>query len=154
MSSVAGFARYTTAVGGFDDLEAIGALCTDRGVWLHVDGAHGASALLSARHRHRLAGVEHATSLAWDAHKMLLLPLATGVLLVRDRALLTKDVDAITGFSGSILPGFVAQGVETRFFPYASHGVKLYGMSVITQLDRLQKDPALAQAYGFEGGTA
>lgn len=65
---------------------------------------------------------------------------------VRDRALLTKDVDAITGFSGSILPGLVAQGVETRFFPYASRGVKLYGMSVMTQADRLQKDPALAQA--------
>jgi L-2,4-diaminobutyrate decarboxylase len=80
----------STAVGGFDDLEAIGALCTVRGVWLHVDGAHGASALLSARHRHRLAGVEHATSLAWDAHKMLLLPLATGVLLVRDVALLDQ----------------------------------------------------------------
>jgi ABC-type nitrate/sulfonate/bicarbonate transport system substrate-binding protein len=65
---------------------------------------------------------------------------------VRDRALLSKDVDAITGFSGSILPGFAAQGVETRFFPYASQKVKLYGMSIMTQADRLQKDPALAQA--------
>lgn len=65
---------------------------------------------------------------------------------VRDRALLTKEVDAITGFAGSILPGFAAQNVETRFFPYSAHGVKLYGMAVITQLDRLQKEPAIAQA--------
>ena len=46
----------TTATGSFDDLEAIGRLCEERGIWLHVDGAHGASALLSAAHRHRLAG--------------------------------------------------------------------------------------------------
>ncbi len=65
---------------------------------------------------------------------------------VRDRALLTKEVDAITGFAGSILPGFAAQGIETRLFPYSGQRVKLYGMSVITQLDRLQKEPAVAQA--------
>ena len=39
----------TTATGSFDDLEAVGALCEERGIWLHVDAAHGASALLSAR---------------------------------------------------------------------------------------------------------
>lgn len=65
---------------------------------------------------------------------------------VRDRALLTKEVDAITGFAGSILPGFAAQGVDTRLIPYSGQGVNLYGMAVITQLDRLQKEPAVAQA--------
>ncbi len=74
----------STATGSFDDLEAIGALCTARGLWLHVDGAHGASALLSGAHRHRLRGIEHARSLAWDPHKMMLLPLSAGVVLVRD----------------------------------------------------------------------
>ncbi len=76
----------TTATGSFDDLEAIGELCEDRGIWLHVDGAHGASALLSPAHRHRVRGIEHARSLAWDAHKMMLMPLAAGMLLVRDEA--------------------------------------------------------------------
>lgn len=74
----------STATGSFDDLEQIGALCESRGVWLHVDGAHGASALLSARHRYRLAGLARARSMAWDPHKMMLLPLAAGVVLVRD----------------------------------------------------------------------
>jgi glutamate/tyrosine decarboxylase-like PLP-dependent enzyme len=41
----------STATGSFDDLAAIAALCDERGIWLHVDGAHGASALLSAEHR-------------------------------------------------------------------------------------------------------
>ncbi|MBK5187302.1 MAG: aminotransferase class V-fold PLP-dependent enzyme [Gemmatimonadaceae bacterium] len=76
----------TTATGSFDDLSAIGPLCDERGIWLHVDGAHGASALLSPAHRHRVRGLHHARSLAWDAHKMMLMPLAAGMLLVREEA--------------------------------------------------------------------
>jgi L-2,4-diaminobutyrate decarboxylase len=74
----------STATGSFDDLEAIGALCTERGVWLHVDAAHGASALLSSRPPRALKGLSHSRSLAWDPHKMMLLPLATGMVLTRD----------------------------------------------------------------------
>ncbi len=74
----------STATGSFDDLETIGALCETRALWLHVDGAHGASALLSGRHRGRLRGVQRARSIAWDPHKMMLLPLAAGLVLVRD----------------------------------------------------------------------
>ena len=78
----------STATGSFDDLEAIGALCESRALWLHVDGAHGASALLSRTHRERLRGIARATSVAWDPHKMLLMPLQAGMLLVRDKRLL------------------------------------------------------------------
>ena len=74
----------TTATGSFDDLDAAADLCEARGLWLHADGAHGASALLSAEHRHRVRGVGRAHSLAWDPHKMLLLPLSAGVVLVRE----------------------------------------------------------------------
>jgi L-2,4-diaminobutyrate decarboxylase len=80
----------TTPTGSFDELEAIGPLCHERGLWLHVDGAHGASALLSETHHHRLRGLAHARSIAWDPHKMMLLPLSAGVLLVRDE----RDLDA------------------------------------------------------------
>jgi L-2,4-diaminobutyrate decarboxylase len=76
----------TTATGSFDDLEAIGGVCENRGVWLHVDGAHGASALLSGAHRHRLGGIHRARSIAWDPHKMMLMPLTASVVLVRDEA--------------------------------------------------------------------
>jgi L-2,4-diaminobutyrate decarboxylase len=74
----------TTATGSFDDLESIGAACEERGIWLHVDGAHGASALLSANPPRALNGVRYSRSLAWDPHKMMLLPLAAGMVLTRD----------------------------------------------------------------------
>jgi L-2,4-diaminobutyrate decarboxylase len=73
----------TTATGSFDDIDAIGRLCEARGVWLHVDGAHGASALFSTSARGRLEGLHRARSIAWDPHKMMLLPLAASVVLVR-----------------------------------------------------------------------
>jgi L-2,4-diaminobutyrate decarboxylase len=74
----------STPTGSFDDLEAIGQLCESRGIWLHVDGAHGASALFSPAHASRLRGIARARSLSWDPHKMLLLPLSAGTLLVRE----------------------------------------------------------------------
>jgi len=74
----------STATGSFDDLSAIGELCEEFGVWLHVDGAHGASALFSSVHRFRLRGIEKARSIAWDPHKMMLMPLSAGMLLMRD----------------------------------------------------------------------
>ncbi len=80
----------STATGSFDDLESIGKLCEERGLWLHVDGAHGASALFSATHRGRLRGLERARSIAWDPHKMMLMPLSAGMVLVRDE----RDLDA------------------------------------------------------------
>jgi L-2,4-diaminobutyrate decarboxylase len=74
----------TTATGSFDDLEAIGQLAARYGVWFHVDAAHGGSALLSATHRSRLTGIERAQSIAWDPHKMMLLPLSASMVLVAD----------------------------------------------------------------------
>jgi len=80
----------STATGSFDDLEAIATLCDQYGVWLHVDAAHGGSALLSAMHRTRLRGIERARSVAWDPHKMMLLPSQAGMILVRDQ----RDLDS------------------------------------------------------------
>ena len=80
----------STATGSFDDIDAIASACERYGVWLHVDAAHGGSALLSARHRADLRGIERARSIAWDPHKMMLLPSQAGMLLVRDE----RDLDA------------------------------------------------------------
>ena len=80
----------STATGSFDDLEAIADVCDETRLWLHVDAAHGGSALLSSAHRHRAAGLARARSIAWDPHKMMLMPLAAGVVLMRDE----RDLEA------------------------------------------------------------
>ncbi|HVO39238.1 MAG TPA: pyridoxal-dependent decarboxylase [Spirochaetia bacterium] len=74
----------STAVGLYDSLAEIAAACRERGVWLHVDGAHGASALLSEKHRSLLDGAAMADSLVWDAHKLMRTPTLCAAVLVRD----------------------------------------------------------------------
>ena len=77
-----------TGTGLHDPLEEIGAFCRETGLWFHVDGAHGASALVSDKERKHLRGVELADSLSWDAHKMLRTSgLCTAVLFRNSRAL-------------------------------------------------------------------
>jgi L-2,4-diaminobutyrate decarboxylase len=81
-------AACATSTGLHDDLEAVGSFCREHGIWLHVDAAHGAPALLSPAHRPFLRGVEHADSVIWDAHKMMRTPsLAAAVLLREGRRL-------------------------------------------------------------------
>lgn len=75
----------STPTGAFDDLVALADVCKARDVWFHVDGAHGASALLSPRARHLVRGIERADSMSWDPHKMMFQPLSTAVVLVRER---------------------------------------------------------------------
>jgi len=75
----------STATGRFDDLDTIADVAREKGIWLHVDGAHGASFLASATLRTRLNGIQRADSVAWDPHKMMFMPISTGAILVRDR---------------------------------------------------------------------
>lgn len=78
----------STATGAFDDVETVADACAEHGTWFHVDAAHGGSALFSETHRGRLRGIERADSLAWDPHKMMLVPLAAGMVLLRDASAL------------------------------------------------------------------
>lgn len=73
-----------TAIGTYDPLEEIGEFCSAHHIWFHVDGAHGASALISEKYRRLLKGVEKADSLTWDAHKMLRTPSLCAASLFRD----------------------------------------------------------------------
>lgn len=74
-----------TAAGLYDRLNDIADVCEAHKVWLHVDGAHGASALLSEQHKHLLAGLERADSLIWDAHKMMRAPGLCASVLMKNR---------------------------------------------------------------------
>ncbi len=74
----------STATGLFDPLDEVAEVCARHGVWMHVDGAHGASFLLSDALKHRVSGIQRADSIAWDPHKMMWMPMSTGAVLVRD----------------------------------------------------------------------
>lgn len=74
----------TTNTGSIDPLPEIAAICKEHGLWFHIDGAYGASVLLSPKYRHLLNGVELADSLSWDAHKWLFQTYGCAMVLVKD----------------------------------------------------------------------
>ena len=73
----------TVNTGATDDMDAIADICRDQKLWLHVDGAFGALAILDPARRGLLKGMERADSLAFDLHKWMYLPMDVGCVLVR-----------------------------------------------------------------------
>ena len=71
----------TTNSGAIDDLVALAEVCARHRLWLHVDGAYGAAAIFSDRHRDLVRGIERADSITIDPHKWLAMPFAAGVIL-------------------------------------------------------------------------
>ena len=60
----------TTVLGAFDPLEEIADVCKEHGLWFHVDAAWGGGALVSAKHRHLLKGIERlAVAIIFDELK-------------------------------------------------------------------------------------
>ena len=82
----------TTVRGAYDPIPPIADLCDEFDLWLHIDGAMGGSALMSETHRALLDGCERSDSIAWDAHKLLGVPLSCSAILVRERGLLFESL--------------------------------------------------------------
>lgn len=85
-----------TPTGSIDPLRIIGEYCAAHRLWLHVDGAHGASALLSVTHRAMLDGIELADSITWDGHKLLYMPATVSAVMFKsaDKSRLAFAQDA------------------------------------------------------------
>jgi glutamate/tyrosine decarboxylase-like PLP-dependent enzyme len=76
-----------TNAGTVDDLAGVAAVCAERGLWFHVDGAYGGAGLLAPSVRHRYDGIELADSFIVDPHKWLFAPYDACALLYRDPSL-------------------------------------------------------------------
>ncbi|ABX42523.1 pyridoxal phosphate-dependent decarboxylase family protein [Lachnoclostridium phytofermentans] len=81
----------STNTGSIDPLEEIALLCNQYNLWMHVDGAFGASVLLTKKYKHLLKGIELSDSISWDAHKWLFQTYGCGMVLVKDKANLVNS---------------------------------------------------------------
>ena len=77
----------TVDVGAVDDLDHIANIARSSGLWLHVDGAFGALAMLAPDIAPCLRGITRADSIAFDFHKLGQVPYDAGFILVRDGVL-------------------------------------------------------------------
>lgn len=74
----------TVNTGIIDPLDAIADVCERHQVWLHVDGAYGAPAILLPGYASVLAAIARADSVVLDPHKWLYVPVDAGLVLVKD----------------------------------------------------------------------
>ena len=88
----------TVNTGAIDPLADIADLCEKHDVWLHVDGAYGAPAILSARYRPLLSAIDRCDSLAVDPHKWLFVPVEAGLVIVRDAAVMRDAFSLVPAY--------------------------------------------------------
>ncbi len=88
----------TTSSGVIDDLEQLARLAANESLWFHVDAAWGGAAALIPELRPILAGIEHADSITFDAHKWLSVPMGAGIYLTRHDNILDRACRITTDY--------------------------------------------------------
>ncbi len=156
----------TTNCGAVDPLNDLADLCEREGLWLHVDGAYGASACLTEHRKMELAGMERAHSLTWDAHKWMFQPVECSALLVRDRHWLSAtfketahfltDAEAHSKEEVGEEMNFMYQGIQlTRNFRALKFwmSLKVFGLGAVRQaVERGFKLAELAESLLRDSG--
>ncbi len=104
----------TTSTGAVDPLEELATLSREEELWLHVDGAYGAAAVLCDDARGELKGLERADSITLDPHKWWFQPYEIGCLLVRDGKHLTDTF----GTRAEYLEETRQESEEVNFYDY------------------------------------
>lgn len=145
----------TTNAGIIDDLEGIGKICRELGVWFHVDAAYGGGALAAPSVRHFFNGIELADSVTIDPHKWLFSPYDCGAVIYREPEIARRAHSQ----GGSYLDIFYDEGARgfnpadyqiqlTRrvrglplWFSLAMHGTDRYALAI-------QRGIELAQIAG------
>jgi len=107
----------TVTTGAIDPLDELADFCGEEHLWLHIDGAYGALAILSDRLRDRLLPAGRADSLSLDPHKFLFTPLEAGCVLVRDAQAMRATY--------SFAPDYLSIVPDADFLDYAEYGPQL-----------------------------
>ena len=142
----------TTNLGIIDDLDGIGAVAAERGIWYHVDGAYGLAALASPKSKPLFYGIERADSFIVDPHKWLFAPFDACALIYRDpeiaRSAHTQKANYLeTLEKGDWNPSDYAIHLTRRtrglpfWFSLAAHGTKKYAEAMDKTMD-LARDAA------------
>jgi aromatic-L-amino-acid decarboxylase len=85
----------TTSSNAIDPVAAIGAICRDQNLWLHVDAAMSGTAALCPEFRHIHRGLEMADSYCFNPHKWMFTNFDCDCFYVADRKTLIQTLSVL-----------------------------------------------------------
>jgi aromatic-L-amino-acid/L-tryptophan decarboxylase len=127
----------TTGVASVDPVPEIAAVCSDHGIWLHVDAAYAGVTAILPEKRAVLAGVDGADSMVVNPHKWLFTPFDCSVLYVREPEILARAF--------SLVPEYLTTREDEEVVNYNDYGVQL------GRKFRALKLWMIIRAFGVEG---
>jgi aromatic-L-amino-acid decarboxylase len=107
----------TTGTTAVDPLRSIGEICSEYGIWLHVDAAMAGSALILPEFQWMLDGREYIDSFVFNPHKWLFTNFDCSAFFVRDAASLIRTFE--------ILPEYLKTRTRGTVNDYRDWGVPL-----------------------------
>ena len=152
----------TVNTGAVDDLEVLAAIARREKLWFHVDGAFGASLIVSRRFKHLLRGIEHADSIAFDFHKWFYVPYDVGCVVVRDESRLRASFSPPASYLAKLDRGIAGGGVSygglgadlsRRFralkvwMSLKEHGADRYGEQIEQNVDQARYLASLVEQH-------
>lgn len=107
----------TTGTAAVDPLRAIGEICREFGIFLHVDAAMAGTALILPEFRWMIDGIEYADSFVFNPHKWMFTNFDCTAYYVRDASLLIRTFE--------ILPEYLKTRTRGIVNDYRDWGVPL-----------------------------
>ena len=107
----------TTATTAMDPIAPLAAIAGREGIWLHVDGAMGGSAMLLPECRYYWQGIEGADSIVVNPHKWMTVAFDCSLYLVRDPEHLVRVM--------STRPSYLQTPMDAQVRNYRDWGIPL-----------------------------
>lgn len=107
----------TTGTTAIDPVRAVGEICREYGIWLHVDAAMGGTALILPEFRWMIDGMEYIDSLVFNPHKWMFVNFDCSAFFTRDVASLIRTFE--------ILPEYLKTRTRGKVNDYRDWGVPL-----------------------------
>lgn len=107
----------TTSTTSVDPVPAIGEICRQHDVWLHVDAAYGGIAAIAPELRYIMEGVDQADSLVMNPHKWMLTPVDCSTLYTRHPQILKRAF--------ALVPEYLVTSAGDETVDFMNYGVQL-----------------------------